>query len=68
MASISGLRTVFRAASMCNHAAKYTVCVVLACVSAVLIAVPVFGQTTGTVTLIGAGDIAKCPMTSEQPG
>jgi hypothetical protein len=44
---------------MRSHAAKYTACVMLACVAAVLMAVPVFGQTV-TVTLVGAGDIAKC--------
>jgi Calcineurin-like phosphoesterase len=44
---------------MRSHAAKYTACVMLACVAAVLIAVPVFGQTV-TVTVVGAGDIARC--------
>jgi acid phosphatase type 7 len=44
---------------MRSHAAKYTACVMLACVAAVLMAVPVFGQTV-TVTVVGAGDIAKC--------
>src|SRR3954452_19248089 len=59
MASSNVLRTVFRAIRMRSHAAKYTACVMLACVAAVLIAVPVFGQT-GPVTLVGAGDIARC--------
>src|SRR5215208_211287 len=59
MASSNVLRTVFRAIRMRSHAAKYTACVMLACVAAVLMAVPVFGQTV-TVTLVGAGDIAKC--------
>jgi len=34
--------------------------VLLACTTAVLTAVPVVGQTTTTVTLVGAGDIASC--------
>jgi alkaline phosphatase len=38
---------------------KYGGCILLACVAAVLLAVPVFGQTR-TVTLVGAGDIASC--------
>jgi hypothetical protein len=59
MASSNVLRTVFRAIRMRSHAAKYTACVMLACVAAVLMAVPVFGQT-GTVTVVGAGDIARC--------
>jgi acid phosphatase type 7 len=44
---------------MRSHAAKYTACVMLACVAAVLVAVPVFGRTV-TVTVVGAGDIARC--------
>ena len=43
---------------MRSHAAKYTACIMLACVAAVLMAVPVFGQTV-TVTVVGAGDIAR---------
>jgi hypothetical protein len=42
-----------------SHAAKYAACVVLASVAAVIVAMPVFGQTT-PVTLVGAGDIARC--------
>ena len=38
---------------------KYGGCILLACVAAVLLAVPVFGQTR-TVTLVGAGDLASC--------
>jgi hypothetical protein len=34
-------------------------CILLACVVAVLTAVPVFGRPA-TVTLVGAGDIARC--------
>jgi hypothetical protein len=60
MASSNVLRTVFRAIRMRSHAAKYTACVMLACVAAVLMAVPLFGQTAPPVTLVGAGDIAKC--------
>jgi acid phosphatase type 7 len=42
------------------HAARYAACVVLACVAAVVVVVPVFGQTTATTaTLVGAGDIVK---------
>jgi hypothetical protein len=37
----------------------YAGCILLACIAAVLTAIPVFGQTT-TVTLVGAGDIASC--------
>jgi len=37
----------------------YAGCILLACVAAVLAAIPVFGQTA-TVTLVGAGDIARC--------
>jgi hypothetical protein len=46
---------------MRSRAAKYAACVVLACAAALLVAVPVLGQTT-TVTLVGAGDIAKCDL------
>ncbi|HSL00535.1 MAG TPA: metallophosphoesterase [Rubrobacteraceae bacterium] len=38
---------------------RYLASVLLACVTAVLAAVPVFGQTA-TVTLVGAGDVAYC--------
>ena len=42
---------------MRSHAAKYGACVVLACAAAVVVAVPVFGQTTETTaTLVGAGE------------
>jgi acid phosphatase type 7 len=37
----------------------YAGCILLACVAAVLTAIPVFGQTA-TATLVGAGDIANC--------
>jgi acid phosphatase type 7 len=50
---------------MRNHAAKYAACVVLACVAAVVVALPVFGQTT-TVTLVGAGDIANCSYANDE--
>jgi len=50
---------------MRSHAAKYAACVVLACVAAVVVAMPVFGQTT-PVTLVGAGDIASCTSTGDE--
>jgi hypothetical protein len=59
MALLNVLRTVLRAVLMRSHAAKYAVCVVLACAAAVVVALPVIGQTV-TVTLVGAGDIARC--------
>src|SRR5215217_8546667 len=48
-----------------GHAAKYVACVVLACIAAILLAVPVLGQTV-TVTLVGAGDIARCDLTYDE--
>ena len=65
MAPLDILRTGFRAVLMRSHAAKYAACVVLACAAAVVVAVPVFGQTT-PVTLVGAGDIANCSYTNEE--
>src|SRR5215218_3759972 len=65
MAPLNILRTVSRAVLMRSHAAKYAACVALACVAAVVVAVPVFGQTT-PVTLVGAGDIADCSYTNEE--
>jgi acid phosphatase type 7 len=65
MAPLNVLRTVFRALLMRSHAAKYAACVVLACVAAVVVAVPVFGQTT-PVTLVGAGDIADCSYSDDE--
>jgi len=60
MAPLKILRTIFRVGLMHSHAARYAACVVLACSVAVVVAVPVFGQTTETTaTLVGAGDIAK---------
>ncbi len=55
----------FRAVLMRSRAAKSAACVVLTCVAAVLMAVPIFGQTL-TVTLVGAGDIAKCDLTYDE--
>src|SRR5215217_8690277 len=46
-------RTALMSASM-------ALAVLMACTTAVLTAVPVVGQTTTTVTLVGAGDIASC--------
>jgi acid phosphatase type 7 len=42
----------------------YAGCILLACVAAVLAAIPVFGRTA-TVTLAGAGDIASCSQTND---
>jgi Bacterial Ig-like domain/Calcineurin-like phosphoesterase/Fibronectin type III domain len=50
---------------MRSHAAKYAACVVLACAAAVVVALPVFGQTT-PVTLVGAGDIADCSYANDE--
>jgi hypothetical protein len=50
---------------MRSHAAKYAACVVLACAAAVVVAVPVFGQTT-PVTLVGAGDITNCTHNNDE--
>ena len=65
MAPLNILRTVSRAVLMRSHAAKYAACVVLACVAAVVVALPVFGQTT-PVTLVGAGDIADCTYSNDE--
>src|SRR5215208_885462 len=65
MAPLNKLRTGFSAPLMRSHAAKYAACVVLACVAAVVVAVPVFGQTT-PVTLVGAGDIADCSYANDE--
>src|SRR5215216_161633 len=65
MAPLKILRTIFRVGLMHSHAARYAACVALACVAAVVIAMPVFGQTT-PVTLVGAGDIADCSYTNEE--
>jgi hypothetical protein len=66
MAPLNIFRTAFRALLMRIHAARYAACVVLACVAAVVVAVPVFGQTTATTaTLVGAGDIASCATDNE---
>jgi hypothetical protein len=65
MAPSNVLKTGFRAALMCSHAAKYAACVVLACVAAVVVAMPVLGATT-PVTLVGAGDIADCGYANDE--
>jgi acid phosphatase type 7 len=65
MAPLNKLRTGLSALLMRSHAAKYAACVVLACVAAVVVAVPVFGQTT-PVTLVGAGDIADCSYANDE--
>jgi acid phosphatase type 7 len=67
MAPLNILRTILRAVLMRSHAARYAACVVLACVAAVVVAVPVFGQTTvTTATLVGAGDIADCTYNNDE--
>jgi acid phosphatase type 7 len=65
MVPLNLFRTVFRTVLMGSHAAKYAACVVLACAAAVVVAVPVFGQTT-PVTLVGAGDIADCSYANDE--
>jgi acid phosphatase type 7 len=65
MAFFGVLRTGFRTVLKRSHAAKYAACVVLACVAAVVVAMPVFGQTT-PVTLVGAGDIADCGYANDE--
>src|SRR5215212_4190776 len=65
MAPLNILRTIFRVGLMHSHAARYAACVVLACAVAVVVAVPVFGQTT-PVTLVGAGDIANCSYANDE--
>jgi len=65
MALLDILRTGFEALLMRSHAARYAACVALACAAAVVVAVPVFGQTT-TVTLVGAGDIANCTHNNDE--
>jgi hypothetical protein len=46
--------------------ASMALATLLASTTAVLTAVPVVGQTTTTVTLVGAGDIASCDYDSDQ--
>jgi acid phosphatase type 7 len=65
MAPLNILRTIFRVGLMHSHAASYAACVVLACAVAVVVAVPVFGQTT-PVTLVGAGDITDCSYSNDE--
>src|SRR5215207_981261 len=65
MAPLNILRTIFRVGLMHSHAAKYAACVVLACAAALVVGVPVFGQTT-PVTLVGAGDIADCSYSNDE--
>jgi hypothetical protein len=65
MAPLMLLRTGLRTVLMRSHAAKYAACVVLACVAAAAVAVPVFGTTT-PVTLVGAGDISDCSYSNDE--
>jgi hypothetical protein len=46
--------------------ASMVLAALLACTSAVLMAAPGVGQTTRTVTLVGAGDIASCSYDRDQ--
>lgn len=55
----------FRASVVRTRKAKSLASILLACVAAVLVAVPVFGQTA-TVTLVGAGDIAYCTRANDE--
>src|SRR4051812_185986 len=48
-----------------RHVGTYGACIALACLTAILIAVPVFGQTA-PVTLVGAGDIARCDASYDE--
>src|SRR5829696_8181507 len=61
MASLNVFRTELRHSRL----AKYAVFVAFSCVTAVLIAAPVFGQTV-TVTLVSAGDIADCTNANDE--
>jgi hypothetical protein len=63
MAPSNILRTKLRAVLIRSHAARYAACVLFACLAAVVVAVPVLGQTTAT--LVGAGDIASCATDNE---
>src|SRR5918994_1444409 len=56
---------ITRTSIMRCHAAKYLASVLLACAAAVLMAVPIFGQTV-TVTLVGAGDTANCSHNNDE--
>jgi len=44
---------------------KYAACLLLACCGALVVSVPVLGQTSA-VTMVGAGDIADCKGTGER--
>src|SRR5215207_2974178 len=57
---------ITRTSIMRCHAAKYLASVLLACAAAVLMAVPIFGQTV-TVTLVGAGTSPTAPTTTTRP-
>ena len=56
---------VTRSSILRGRAAKYLGSVLLACAAAVLMAVPIFGQTV-TVTLVGAGDTANCTHNNDE--
>ena len=54
-----------RTSIMRGHAPKYLASMLLACAAAVLMAVPIFGQTV-RVTLVGAGDTATCTHNNDE--
>jgi acid phosphatase type 7 len=56
---------ITRTSLMRGHAPKYLASVLLACAAALLMAVPIFGQTV-TVTLVGAGDTANCTHNNDE--
>ena len=56
---------ITRTSLMRGYAPKYLASVLLACASALLMAVPIFGQTV-TVTLVGAGDTANCTHNNDE--
>src|SRR5918995_929696 len=58
-------RMLFNTSVVRNRVAKYLASVLLACAAAVLMAVPIFGQTV-TVTLVGAGDTADCTHDNDE--
>jgi acid phosphatase type 7 len=58
-------RMLFNTSVVRNRVAKYLASVLLACAAAVLMAVPIFGQTV-TVTLVGAGDTANCTHDNDE--
>ena len=58
-------RRLFGTSVVRGRVAKYLASVLVACAAAVLVAVPIFGQTV-TVTLVGAGDTANCTHNNDE--